>query len=301
VLPVPYFHVVFTLPQKVGGLALQNAKEIYRILFRAASETLLTIAADPQHLGAEIGFLAILHTWDRSSTCTRIIICVVPGGGIGPDGYRLIGCAEKSFFLPVKVLSKRFRNLFLTYLRAAFQAGSLKFTGEMAALAGPGAFEALYRAAKRVSWVVFAKPPFGGAEQVLKYLARYTHRVAISNHRLLSMSDGRVSFEYKDYAGGNQTKVMTLEAAEFIRRFLLHVVPHGFVRIRQFGFLANRARRKKLALCRALLNAPLQQITTEDGKERRSKLCPVCQTGRMILIQTIRLGRPALLPRRDSS
>lgn len=299
VLPVPYFHVVFTLPQKVGGLALQNPKEIYSILFRAASETLLTIAADPQHLGAAIGFLAILHTWGQKLHLHPHLHCVVPGGGTSPDGRRWIGCTKKSFFLPVKVLSRRFRNLFLTYLREAFQAGRLKFHGEVAALAQPAAFEALCCAAKRIKWVVFAKPPFGGAEQVLKYLARYTHRVAISNSRLSSMSDGRVSFEYKDYAGGNQIKVMTLEADEFIRRFLLHVVPRGFVRIRQFGFLANRARRKKLALCRTLLNATPPEKTTGSGEERPNRPCPVCQTGRMILVHQVLLG--AGLPNCDSS
>jgi hypothetical protein len=235
-LPVPYFHVVFTLPDKIGRLALQNAEEIYRILFRAASETLLTIAADPRRLGAHIGFLAVLHTWGQSLHLHPHLHCVVPGGGVSPDGLRWIGCKKKSFFLPVKVLSSRFRNLFLTYLRKAFKAGRLKFHGELAGLANQSAFEALCRTAKQTKWVVFAKPPFGGPEQVLKYLARYTHRVAISNRRLLSIEDGRVRFEYKDYADGNQVKVMELAATEFIRRFLLHILPSGFVRIRQYGF-----------------------------------------------------------------
>ena len=207
-LPVPYFHVVFTLPDKIGRLALQNAEEIYRILFRAASETLLTIAADPRRLGAHIGFLAVLHTWGQSLHLHPHLHCVVPGGGVSPDGLRWIGCKKKSFFLPVKVLSSRFRNLFLTYLRKAFKAGRLTFYGELAGLANQSAFEALCRTAKQTKWVVFAKPPFGGPEQVLKYLARYTHRVAISNRRLLSIEDGRVRFEYKDYADGNQVKVM---------------------------------------------------------------------------------------------
>jgi hypothetical protein len=221
-LPVPYFHVVFTLPRQLGSLALQNAREIYRILFRAASETLVTIAADPRRLGAAIGFLAVLHTWGQNLHLHPHLHCVVPGGGISRDGSHWIGCKKKSFFLPVGVLSSRFRNLFLIYLRKAFQAGRLKFQGEMAVLANPAAFECLCRQARRIKWVVFVKPPFGGPEQVLKYLARYTHRVAISNRRLVSMEEGRVSFEYKDYADGNQTKVMTLEATEFIRRFLLH-------------------------------------------------------------------------------
>lgn len=282
VLPVPYFHVVFTLPQKIGGLALQNAKEIYSILFRAASETLLTIAADPQRLGAAIGFLAILHTWGQKLHLHPHLHCVVPGGGISPDGRRWIGCRKESFFLPVKVLSARFRKLFIAYLEEAFQAGRLTFHGEMAGLARPAAFEALCREAERIRWVVFAKPPFGGAEQVLKYLARYTHRVAISNRRLLSMAEGRVSFEYKDYAGGNQIKVMTLEATEFIRRFLLHVVPRGFVRIRQFGFLANRARRRKLALCCALLNTKPPERhpgTAEERQKGSGSITPVVFCG----------------------
>ena len=300
-LPVPYFHVVFTLPQKIGALALQNAREIYRILFRAASETLLTIAADPKRLGAAIGFLAVLHTWGQNLHLHPHLHCVVPGGGISRDGLHWIGCKKRSFFLPVGVLSSRFRNLFLIYLREAFQAGRLTFQGEMAALANPAAFEALCRPARRITWVVFVKPPFGGPEQVLKYLARYTHRVAISNRRLLSMEDGRVAFEYKDYADGNQTKVMTLEATEFIRRFLLHILPSGFVRIRQFGFLANRARGRKLALCRALLGAVPpdhgRTVERQDGKR-----CPACKIGRMVLIGIVPNARLAvLLPRQDSS
>jgi hypothetical protein len=246
-LPVPYFHIVFTLPQQIGGLALQNAREIYRILFRAASETLLAISADRKRLGAEIGFLTVLHTWGQNLHLHPHLHCVVPGGGISPDGLRWIACKKRSFFLPVKVLSSLFRRLFLTYLRESFRKGRLNFYGAMAGLARPAAFEALCQQARCIPWVVFAKSPFGGPEQVLKYLARYTHRVAISNRRILSIEAGRVSFEYKDYADRNQTKVMTLAATEFIRRFLLHILPSGFVRIRQFGFLANRARGKKLA------------------------------------------------------
>jgi hypothetical protein len=221
---------------------------------------------------------------------------VVPGGGISSDGTRWIGCRKPSFLLPVEVLGCRFRNLFLRYLKEAFEQGRLRFHGEMAALGKPAAFAALCCKAKRIKWVVHAKPPFGGPEQVLKYLARYTHRVAISNRRLLSMEDGRVSFEYKDYADGDKKKVMSLEATEFIRRFLLHVLPAGFVRIRQFGFLANRARGKKLALCRALLGAirPAQaSATVQQPVDRR---CPVCNIGLMILI-----GPVPRVPRQDSS
>jgi hypothetical protein len=272
---------VFTLPEILGRLALQNAREIYSILFRAASETLLTIAADPKRLGAAIGFLAVLHTWGQNLHLHPHLHCVVPGGGISTDGKRWIPCRKSSFFLPVRVSSSRFRSLFLICLREAFRKDRLKFHGEMSSLAKPAAFEALCRRPARIKWVVFAKAPFGGPGQVLKYLARYTHRVAISNARLLSMEDGRVSFEYKDYADGNKSKVMTLEATEFIRRFLLHILPAGFVRIRQFGFLANRARKKKLALCRELLGAPpasadvaVAAIPVASGCERDHKLYP---------------------------
>ncbi len=306
-LPVPYFHVVFTLPQNIGGLALQNAREIYSILFRAASETLLTIAADPKRLGAAIGFLAVLHTWGQNLHLHPHLHCVVPSGGIGLDNASWVGCRKPSFFLPVEVLGCRFRNVFLIYLKKAFQEGKLRFHGEMAGLAKPAAFEVLCRRAKKIKWVVFAKAPFGGPEQVLKYLARYTHRVAISNRRLLSMEDGRVSFEWKDYAGGKQTRIMTLGAVEFIRRFLLHILPGGFVRIRQFGFLANRARGKKLALCRALLGAvPPTKPTVLDNRskveEQDDKRCPACKIGRMVLIGIVPNARQvASLPRQDSS
>ena len=291
-LPVPYFHVVFTLPQQIGALALQNAREIYSILFRAASETLLTIAADPKRLGAAVGFLAVLHTWGQNLHLHPHLHCVVPGGGLSPDGKRWVSCRKSSFLLPKRVLSARFRNVFLAYLRKAFDEGKLRFHGEMAALNRPGAFEALCRRAEQIKWVVFIKPPFGGPEQVLKYLARYTHRVAISHSRILSIEDGKVTFLWKDYADGNKTKVMTLAAPEFIRRFLLHILPAGFVRIRQYGFLANRARKEKLALCRALLNAsPPARATGPREDKPKEKRCPVCATGHMILIQVFRTER----------
>ncbi len=305
-LPIPCFHVVFTLPRQIGGLALQNAREIYTILFRAASETLLTIAADPKRLGAAVGFLAVLHTWGQNLHLHPHLHCVVPGGGISPDGARWIGCRKQSFFLPVQVLGSRFRNLFLIYLREAFDNGKLQFHGEMAALARPAAFAALCNRVRRIKWVVHAKPPFGGPEQVLKYLARYTHRVAISNSRILSIADGKVTFLWKDYADGSKVKPMTLDAVEFIRRFLLHILPAGFVRIRQFGFLANRARREKLALCRALLGAPPAppRTTLAEVADRKAveKPCPVCRTGHMILIPLRYTERLAARPLRiDSS
>jgi hypothetical protein len=297
---------VFTLPQEIGRLALQNAREIYGILFRAASETLLTIAADPKRLGAAVGFLAVLHTWGQNLHLHPHLHCVVPGGGIGRGGAEWIGCRKQSFFLPVQVLGSRFRNVFLTYLREAFEDGRLKFHGEMAAFARPGMFAALCNRMKRIKWVVHAKAPFGGPAQVLKYLARYTHRVAISNSRILSIADGKVTFLWKDYADASKVKPMTLDAVEFIRRFLLHILPAGFVRIRQFGFLANRARRTKLELCRALLGAPSAppRSALADVRDRKTdeKLCPVCRTGHMILIRlpyTERLAAPSI--RIDSS
>jgi hypothetical protein len=293
-LPVKqYFHVVFTLPQQIADLALQNARRIYSILFKAMAETMLTIARDPKHLGAAIGFLAVLHTWGQNLHLHPHIHCVVPGGGISPDHSRWIAC-RKSFFLPVKVLSRLFRKKFLKHLRKAFQKGKLQFNGELKSLTEPAVFEALCQHASQIEWVVYAKRPFGGPEQVLKYLARYTHRVAISNRRLLSLADGRVAFEWKDYADGNQTKTMTLEAVEFIRRFLLHVLPSGFVHIRHFGFLANRKRKEKLALCRSLLPARQTAIEasgssiSDAAPEQLSHWCPVCKTGRLIVIQVLR-------------
>jgi len=303
-LPVEYFHVVFTLPQQIAGLALQNARTVYSILFRAVAETLLTIAADPKHLGAAIGFLAVLHSWGQNLHLHPHIHCVVPGGGISPDNARWIAC-RKSFFLPVAVLSCLFRKKFLIYLRKAFQKGKLHFRGELESLAQPAAFEALCQKADQVNWVVYAKPPFGGPEQVLKYLARYTHRVAISNRRLLSLADGHVTFEWKDYADGNQIKTMTLDAVEFIRRFLLHVLPSGFVHIRHFGFLANRSRKAKLALCQSLLPVPqvVNQASADATADRAptpeqplSHRCPVCKTGRLIFIQALTAAAIACLP-----
>jgi hypothetical protein len=223
----------------------------------------------------------VLHTWGQNLHLHPHLHCVVPGGGISPDGDRWIGCKNASFFLPVRVLSSRFRNLFLIYLRRAFRTGKLKFHGEMAGLARP-AFDALCRQARRIKWIVFAKPPFGGPQRVLKYLARYTHRVAISNRRLLSMDAGTVRFEFKDYADKNRAKAMTLAATEFIRRFLLHVLPGGWVRIRQFGFLANRTRSKRLTLCRGFLHTVAPEKATI--KPHDGRCCPVCKVGHMVAL-----------------
>ena len=298
-LPVDtYFHVVFTLPQEIAHLALQNARAIYRILFRAASETLMTIAADPQHLGAEIGFLAVLHTWGQNLHIHPHIHCVVPGGGISQDGSRWIAPRKKSFFLPVKVLGCLFRKKFLIYLERAFQKGKLRFHGELEPLAKPAAFAALCDQAGHRKWVVYAKPPFGGPEQVLKYLARYVQRAALSNSRFLSLENGRVTFAWKDYADGNQSTTMTLDAVEFIRRFLLHVLPSGFVRIRHFGFLANRKRKEKLALCRGLL--PARQTATEPNTktgEQQPRRCPICKSGQLLFIEILTPEALACLPK----
>jgi hypothetical protein len=296
-LPVEYHHVVFTLPAALGPIALQNQREVYGLLFKAAAETLQQIAADPKHLGAEIGFLAVLHTWSQNLQHHPHVHCVVPGGGLSPDGSRWVPC-RPGFFLPVRVLSRVFRGKFLALIKAAFDQGKLSFHGKLAALADPDEFQRRLAACARTEWVVYSKPPFGGPEQVLKYLARYTHRVAISNHRLIALEDGEVTFRWKDYAAEGKPKTMKLKAIEFIRRFLLHVLPLGFVRIRHFGFLANRVCREKLELCRALLDAvtptgpvaaePASEPKGADEEEPAAHLCPACGQGRMIVIEVLR-------------
>jgi Putative transposase/Transposase zinc-binding domain len=306
-LPVEYFHVVFTLPAALGPIALQNPRVVYDLLFHAAAETLLQIAADPDHLGAEIGLLAVLHTWGQTLQHHPHVHCVVPGGGPSPDGSRWVACPD-GFFLPVKVLGRVFRGKFLAGLGAAFGRGELAFHGKLAALADADAFRHRLDAAARTDWVVYAQPPFGGPGQVLKYLARYTHRVAISNHRLLDLEGNRVQFRYKDYARGGKQRTMALEATEFLRRFLQHVLPAGFVRIRAYGLLANRHRREKLAACRALLNAadrpeaappevPSPAAPRDPGPgvtaTRCATVCPVCGVGRMVIIEEL----PAAAPR----
>jgi Putative transposase/Transposase zinc-binding domain len=302
-LPVEYFHVVFTVPQSIAPLALQNQRVVYGILFRAASETLLQLAADPKRLGAQIGFLAVLHTWGQNLHAHPHLHCVVPGGGISRDRSRWIS-ARKRFFLPVKVLSRLFRGKFVAYLKQAFQQGRLGFHGKIEALGERGRFLAWLDGLARSEWVVYAKPPFGGPQQVLKYLARYTHRVAISNQRLISLQNGQVTFQWKDYARGNRTGTMTLAAHEFIRRFLLHVLPRGFVKIRHFGFLANRCRQREIALCRKLLD---QESTTESSgacshsdltparpKPESADRCPVCRQGRMNRVEMVTPRSPPL-------
>ena len=244
-LDVPYFHVVFTVPEAIATIAFQNQTVVYDILFRAASETLRTIAADPEHLGAEIGFLAVLHTWGQNLLHHPHLHCLVPGGGIAPDGKSWIPC-RPGFFLPVRVLSRMFRGLFLHYLEKAFAGGELNFFSAHRHLHEPAAFRRYLAPVRDTEWVVYAKRPFAGPAQVLDYVGRYTHRVAISNNRLVSMDEGKVRFRWKDYRNGNRQKTMTLQAGEFIRRFLIHVLPDGFHRIRYFGFLGNCHRARKL-------------------------------------------------------
>ena len=290
-LPVEYFHVVFTLPEPLAQLSLQNKQEIYNLLFRATAETLLTIAADPQHLGAQIGFFCILHSWGQALNAHPHLHCVVPGGGIAQDGSRWVAC-RPAFFLPVKVLSRRFRKLYLRYLQQAYVRGKLQFHGSLEFLSDPQNFARWLAPLRKMKWVVYAKPPFGGPERVLDYLGRYTHRVAISNNRLLDLQDGQVTFSYKDYKQAQQQKVMTLSADEFLRRFLLHVLPDGFQRIRHYGLLGNRHRAENLARCRELLAVPVPiPQPALDYRERCRQLngqdplrCPQCKTGLMVRV-----------------
>jgi hypothetical protein len=253
-LPVEYFHVVFTMPAQLAAIAYQNKPAVYDILFRAAAETLLAIGRDPKHLGAEIGFFAILHTWGQNLHHHPHVHCIVSGGGLSPGYARFLHC-RTGFFLPVRVLSRLFRRLFLEALQKAFDQQKLQFFQELAPLADAPAFAAYLQPLRDSEWVVYAKPPFGGPETVLAYLARYTHRVAIGNQRLQAIQDGQITFQWKDYQHHNRVRNMTLAADEFIRRFLLHTLPPGFQRIRHYGFLANAHRRDKLALCRRLLTA----------------------------------------------
>lgn len=299
-LPTQYFHVVFTLPEPIAAVALQNKKVLYNMLFRASAEALRVIAADPKHLGAEIGFLAILHTWGQTLLHHPHVHCVVPGGGIAADHARWIAC-RPDFFLPVRVLSRLFRRLFLTQLRQAFAKGELRFFATLEHLRDAQAFDAYLKPTAQAEWVVYAKRPFGGPAHVLHYLARYTHRVAISNNRLLGLKDNRVTFAWKDYKHGAAQRTMTLEASEFIRRFLLHVLPCGFQHIRSYGFLGNRHRDSKLATCRRLLNVPPpqsapapQQPDYRDLYERLTGAsllqCPSCGRGHMVCVETFAAG-----------
>jgi hypothetical protein len=301
-----YYHVVFTVPNQIAAIAYQNKEVVYNILFQATAETLRTIANDPKHLGAEIGFFAVLHTWGSALMHHPHLHCVVPGGGLSPDGTRWIPC-RPGFFLPVRVLSRLFRRLFLEHMRNAFDSDKLRFFATLENLRDRREFARYLESVSKSKWVVYAKRPFAGPEQVLDYVGRYTHRVAISNNRLLDIEGGQVSFRYKDYRNSNQQKTMTLSAEEFIRRFLLHVLPHGFHRIRYYGFLGNRFRQEKLARCRQLLGMALPQVPQKqsadsDYHDRYEELtgtslriCPVCHRGHMVVIELLNpLTTPAI-------
>jgi Putative transposase/Transposase zinc-binding domain len=294
-LPVPYFHVVFTLPAAIADIAYQNKAVIYDILFKASAETLTTIAADPKHLGARVGITSVLHTWGSAMTHHPHVHMIVPGGGISLDGTRWVSC-RPGFFLPVRVLSRLFRRLFLEKLIAAHKAGHLKFFGGHVALADAQAFAAYLAPLRRSEWVVYAKRPFGGPQAVLAYLSRYTHRVAIANSRLIACDRSSVTFRWKDYRADGRQKVMTLATAEFIRRFLIHVLPHGFHRIRHYGLLASGTRADNIARARRWLDVPAAQSEAADtdaveASESKplSHPCPCCG-GRMVIIETFQRG-----------
>jgi Putative transposase/Transposase zinc-binding domain len=278
-LPTRYVHVVFTLPRELAPLALQNKKTVYDLLFRASAETLMEVARDPRHLGAEIGFFTVLHTWNQKLGLHPHVHCVIPAGGLSFDHTRWIR-SHYRFFLPIKVLSRVFRGKFVAALKRAFQDGQLSFHGDLQLLAQPKTFCSWLRPLFRKDWVVYAKRPFGGPEYVLQYLGRYTHRVAISNHRLVSFADGQVTFRWRDSAHNNEQKLLTLPLHEFLRRFLLHLLPQGFVRIRNFGFLANRRRATLLPLCFHLLGAAQKPPTQPDASSTNGSAdlwrCPEC-------------------------
>jgi hypothetical protein len=293
VLDVPYVHVVFTLPHLLSPLSLQNPRLLYSVLFRTVVQTLQDIAGDPKHLGAEIGGLAVLHTWGQQLHHHPHLHCVLPAGGLAPDRTRWLPC-RPHFFLPVKVLSRRFRRLFLDALEHAARRGDLTLSGRCQDLAAPQPWQHFLGTLWRTEWVVYAKKPLRTPQHVLQYLARYTHRVAISNQRLVALEQGKVTFRWKDYKQGNALRLMTLDAVEFIRRFLLHVLPHGFQRIRHFGFLANRVRQAKLGVCRALLQASsgatalgLPAPVAPPAPEEPRGVCPACQCGRLVWVATL--------------
>jgi hypothetical protein len=322
-LEVEYFHVVFTVPEEVAEVALRNRRCVYGLLFQAAWEALRQAAADPRHLGAEIGAVMVLHTWGQTLTHHPHLHCVVPGGGLSADGARWVGC-RPGFLLPVRVLGALYRRRLLERLERARRRGELRWVGQIAGLADPAAFARWVGRLRRARWVVYAKRPFGGAERVLEYLGRYTHKVAITNHRLIALGQGEVRFRWRDYRSGDAERVMRLPVEEFIRRFLQHVLPDGFQRIRHYGLLANRGRGEKLGRCRALLaaeagraagQAPTPEARAHEGPvERQARACPRCGAGRLRRVRQIdptpeplyeaamRVGcGPASSPRVDTS
>jgi predicted RNA-binding Zn-ribbon protein involved in translation (DUF1610 family) len=279
-LPTPYVHVVFTLPRELAPLALQNKKVIYDLLFQTSAETLIEVARDPKHLGAQIGFFSVLHTWNQKLQHHPHVHCVLPAGGLSPDHTHWIK-SHRSFFLPVKVLGRVFRGKFTQALHRSFTAGKLGFHGTLKFLAQPKTFSAWFRQLFRNDWVVYCKRPFGGPEHVLRYLGAYTHRVAISDHRLVALDQGKITFRWRDSAHKNKKRLLTLPVEEFLQRFLLHLLPPGFVRIRNFGFLANRRRSTLLPLCSRLLNSPSEshsstQSIPNNASTLASWTCPMC-------------------------
>jgi hypothetical protein len=305
-LPTRYVHVVFTLPRELAPLALQNKRLIYGLLFRTSAATLLEVARDPRHLGAEIGFFSVLHTWDQRLQHHPHVHCVIAAGGLSPDHSGWIS-SRRSFFLPVKVLGRVFRGKFIAGLKTAFLDRKLEFHGTLASLVEPRCFAAWLRVLFRHDWVVYSKPPFGGPEHALRYLGAYTHRVGIANSRLISLSDGQVSFRWRDSAHGNKKRIMSLPVDEFLRRFLLHLLPPGFVRIRNFGFLANRQRATLLPLCFSLLESSSEQPTRAPQQPARSTVLPKCPHcgATMHVIERLTsaqlLVRPPPLPRRQAA
>jgi hypothetical protein len=291
-LPVPYCHVVFTLPHELAPVALQNPRTVYGILFRAVAESLIEMAADPKRLGARLGFLAVLHTWTQRLEHHPHIHCVMPAGGVSLDGQRWVSPRKAKFFLPVKPLSRLFRGKLLDYLEDAFAANRLEFHGRLRELNHPFCFQQLLSPLHTKEWVAYVKPPFGGPEHVLRYLARYTHRVAISNGRLQKLEGGRVHFRWRDSQHGNDIKETSLDAVEFIRRFLLHVLPSGFVKIRHFGLLSNRNRTALIQHCRVLLPPIAVAASTQPP---RLPLCPACKIGHLrVLDWTIGIGTTSI-------
>ena len=297
-LPIEYFHVVFTVPHALNPLAQSHPRLIYRLLFQAAASTLTRFGRDPRHLGGDIGVTAVLHTWGQTLTQHVHVHCLVTGGALTRDGTRWLP-ARPGFLFPVRALAQVFRGRFLAGLRRGFSRSALHFTGGIATLAAPAVFDAWLAELRQQAWVVYCKPPFAGPDHVLAYLGRYTHRVAISNDRLLALADGRVRFRWRDYADGDRVKAMELDAEEFLRRFLLHIVPDRFVRIRHFGLLANRRRTTSLARCRALLDQPPPPAPDEPESVRALLLrvlgidvdrCPVCQQG---ALQPLEMLSPA--------
>ena len=289
-LPVEYFHVVFTVPHELAPVAAAHPAVFYNLLFRAVRETLLQVAATPRHLGAQIGGLMVLHTWGQTLELHPHVHVIVPGGGLSPDGTRWISC-QPGFFLPVRVLSRLLRGKLLAFLREVYDRRELRWTGGLAPLADPAQFARLLAPLYQKEWAVYAKPPHNGPGQALKYLARYTYRVAISNERIELLENDQVTFRYKDYAHGHRWRRMTLTVHEFLRRFMQHVLPRGFVRIRSFGLLANRGRDKQLARCRQLLEcmeretvAETSEVLRNSSADEDSRRCPACGQGTLLLV-----------------